>query len=119
MLARYEIRIAGRLDEKAAAAASLDLLERQIAAAMPHTITEKRDRQQVRYIGFRGGATEAKFLTRASWQAAAAGRIPARSTRSRRLMTALPNVRVQPQSCGVGALNRERSCEIPSSATAR
>src|SRR5438045_9534340 len=56
-----------KLEAKARALASLDVLQRQVAAAAPHMIVETSEHETLRYISFRGTPREARFLTAASW----------------------------------------------------
>src|SRR5207249_1997046 len=45
-----------------------EMIEREVSAAVPRTLIEKRDRTPVQLVAFSGSATEARFLTRRSWQ---------------------------------------------------
>src|SRR4051812_30386900 len=58
-----------KLDEKARASAGMDVLERQVAAAVPRVLAEVRDQKQVRFVAFRGDAKQVRFVSSASWQA--------------------------------------------------
>jgi prepilin-type N-terminal cleavage/methylation domain-containing protein len=57
-----------KLEEHARTLAGLELVEREVAAAVPRTISIRQKDQTVRLLMFRGSATEARFLARRSWQ---------------------------------------------------
>ncbi len=49
--------------------AGREMVERAVGAAVPRTLIETRDRKPVQLMSFSGTASEARFLTRRSWQA--------------------------------------------------